>query len=66
VNVARDGEERAILLVEDDGVGWTGAETPRGSGLGTKIIKAMASNLKSAIKVDSPGKGTRISLSFAL
>jgi two-component sensor histidine kinase len=66
VNFAQEGDGQAILFVEDDGVGWTGADTPRGSGLGTKIIKAMASNLKSAIKVDSPGKGTRISLPFAL
>jgi two-component sensor histidine kinase len=66
VKIAREGDDRAMLIVEDDGVGWTGGEAIQGSGLGTKIIKAMASNLKSAMKVDSSARGTRISLPFAI
>jgi two-component sensor histidine kinase len=66
VRLARDSTDHATLFVEDDGVGWTGEDLAQGSGLGTKIIKAMASNLKSTIKIDSSGKGTRISLPFAL
>jgi two-component sensor histidine kinase len=66
VKIAREGDDRAMLIVEDDGVGWTGGEAIQGSGLGTKIIKAMASNLKSAMKVDRSARGTRISLPFAI
>jgi two-component sensor histidine kinase/CheY-like chemotaxis protein len=66
VDLTRQGEDQVCLIVEDDGVGWVETETRRGSGLGTKIIKAMASNLKSATKVVSSAQGTRISLPFAL
>jgi two-component sensor histidine kinase len=65
VKIGRDGADGATLIVEDDGVGWAGRESVRGSGLGTKIIKAMASNLKSVMQIDS-ARGTRISLAFAL
>ena len=66
VKIGRDSADQVTLVVEDDGVGWTGGEGARGSGLGTKIIKAMASNLKSSMHIHSSGKGTRISLPFAL
>jgi two-component sensor histidine kinase len=66
VKFRRDSPARATLVVEDNGVGWPGGDAVRGSGLGTKIIKAMAANLKSSVQIDSSGKGTRISLPFAL
>jgi two-component sensor histidine kinase len=66
VRVARDGADHATLVVEDDGVGWSGDKAIQGSGLGSKIINAMASNLKSAMKIDRSVRGTRISLAFAL
>jgi two-component sensor histidine kinase len=65
VKIGRDGADQATVIVEDDGVGWAGRDVARGSGLGTKIIKAMASNLKAAIQIDS-ARGTRISLAFGL
>jgi two-component sensor histidine kinase len=65
VKIGRDGADQATVIVEDDGVGWAGRDAARGSGLGTKIIKAMASNLKAAIQIDS-ARGTRISLAFGL
>ena len=56
---------RAILTVEDDGPGL-GEGTPKGTGLGGKIITAMASGLRSAIEFDQAHKGVRARLAFDL
>ena len=58
-------ERRAILTVEDDGPGL-GEGTPKGTGLGGKIITAMASGLRSAIEFDQAHKGVRARLAFDL
>ena len=57
---------RAELLVEDDGVGRSGSPVVKGTGLGTRIVKAMATNLGGEIEYlqRSPGTGAR--LVFAL
>jgi two-component sensor histidine kinase/ActR/RegA family two-component response regulator len=56
----------AFVSVEDDGVGWRGTGTPRGSGLGSRIIQAMASSLQSQVDYDPASVGTRATLRFAL
>jgi two-component sensor histidine kinase len=53
------------LIVEDDGVGYKPDQQPRGSGLGQKIILAMAQNLRSKIEIDPNHRGTRAMLAFA-
>ncbi len=56
---------RAILTVEDDGPGL-GDGAPKGTGLGGKIISAMASGLRSAVEFDGAHKGVRARLAFDL
>jgi two-component sensor histidine kinase len=65
ITLQQDGEERAILTVEDDGPGL-GDGTPKGTGLGGKIISAMASGLRSALEFDTAHKGVRARLAFDL
>ncbi|MEE7458036.1 two-component system sensor histidine kinase/response regulator [Methylorubrum populi] len=64
VQVMREGADTLSLTVEDDGVGWTGEGEAKGTGLGSRIIRAMASNLRSVLTY-APGRtGTRAVLSF--
>jgi two-component sensor histidine kinase/CheY-like chemotaxis protein len=58
-------DNRAILSVEDDGPGM-GDGKAKGTGLGGKIIGAMASGLRSAVLVDPAHKGVRAHLTFEL
>jgi two-component sensor histidine kinase len=64
VTISADGEGSARLVVEDDGVGWSEADAPKGTGLGTRIIKAMAANLRSTIQFEQMKPGTRASIDF--
>ena len=59
-------DDHASVSVEDDGVGWRGTGTPRGSGLGSRIIQAMAASLKSKVDYDQSSLGTRATMRFAL
>lgn len=56
------------IVVEDDGVGWTGTGAIRGSGLGSRIIKAMAQSLQAELHygTDEVKPGTRAILRFPL
>ena len=58
-------EGRAILTVEDDGPGL-GDGTPKGTGLGGKIVSAMAGGLRSAVEFDADHPGVRAQLVFDL
>ena len=58
-----DDNGRAILTVEDDGPGM-GDGAVKGSGLGRKIVSAMASGLRSAVEFDPAHKGVRARLVF--
>ena len=65
VALRRDGD-RFTLAVEDDGVGMATDAPARGTGLGTKLIRAMAQSLQSAVEYDTSGRGLRATLSAAL
>ncbi len=58
-------EGRAILTVEDDGPGLGGG-APKGTGLGAKIVSAMAGGLRSAVEFDADHLGVRARLVFDL
>lgn len=62
VLMAREGEE-VHLIVEDDGIGWTGTEKVQGTGLGSRIVKAMAISLSAQVSY-GPGPGTHVLVSF--
>nr|WP_314436397.1 histidine kinase dimerization/phosphoacceptor domain -containing protein [uncultured Brevundimonas sp.] len=65
IHMKPDGEGRAVLTVEDDGPGL-GLGKPKGTGLGGKIISAMASGLRSGVEYDAAHKGVRAQLVFDL
>jgi two-component sensor histidine kinase len=64
IALRRTEGERLRLEVADDGIGWTGSGTPKGSGLGTTIINAMASKLGSSLAYAADGTGTRATIEF--
>lgn len=66
VMLTRDGEDFFMLAVEDDGVGITTHATPRGTGLGTRLLKAMASSLQSAVEYLPGNPGVRAVLRAGL
>jgi two-component sensor histidine kinase len=59
VALARDGEGRFRLCVEDDGCGIDPAAPPRGTGLGTRVIGAMAKSLQATLRYDPDHSGVR-------
>ena len=66
ISFNRAGERQFQLTVEDDGCGLTADAAPRGTGLGSKLIAAMAHSLSTSIDYDRAHKGCRAMLSAAL
>jgi two-component sensor histidine kinase/CheY-like chemotaxis protein len=54
--------DKFLLKVEDDGCGMPADGAVKGTGLGTKLINAMAATLKSAVDYDTGHKGVRATL----
>lgn len=52
------------VVVEDDGVGWTGAGSTKGTGLGSKILKAMTRTLDARLIYEPTDRGTRVAIVF--
>jgi len=59
------GDGRALLTVEDDGVGIA-ADAPKSTGLGQRIVRAMGEKLQAHIEYDAKHRGTRVLITFDL
>jgi two-component sensor histidine kinase len=62
---ARAEGGNAVISVEDDGVGFSESAPIGSTGLGQRIVKAMADKLGARISHDSLHRGTRIEIAFA-
>jgi two-component sensor histidine kinase len=65
VSLERDGAAAFRLSVEDDGCGIQPGAAPRGTGLGTKVIGAMAKSLQAKLIYDPAHEGVRAVLNAA-
>lgn len=65
VRLTREGEDLFLLVVEDDGCGIKPDAVPRGTGVGTKVINAMAKSLQSVVQYDAAHRGCRVMLRAA-
>lgn len=58
---------KASLQVADDGIGWDGSGAIKGTGLGSKIVRAMAKSLGTELRYeDTGGRGTRAVMDLSL
>ncbi|GAA3908192.1 response regulator [Sphingomonas limnosediminicola] len=62
VELGLDDERHFRLLVEDDGQGMEAGAAPRGTGMGSKLIAAMARSLSSELVYDPSHAGVRATL----
>jgi len=63
VELKRDGDSRFTLAIEDDGCGLPADGAVKGTGVGTKLVKAMAQSLSADLSYDAAHKGVRAVLS---
>lgn len=52
------------VCVEDDGVGWDGTGEAQGTGIGSKVLRAMARNLEAEISYSPLFPGTSVCIEF--
>ncbi|QYE36421.1 response regulator [Polymorphobacter sp. PAMC 29334] len=62
IELALDGARDFVLRVEDDGAGLPASKLPTGTGIGTKLIGAMAASLGSNLVYDPAYVGVRATL----
>lgn len=58
ISVAQ-GDGHCLLAVEDDGCGMAADQKPQGTGLGAKLIRAMAQSLQTVVEYDPAHTGVR-------
>jgi len=54
------------LVISDDGVGFQAKHDPRSTGMGQRIVSAMATKLDASVERDPSHAGTRIVINFSL
>ncbi len=64
VGLKRVNGKRAMLSVEDDGVGYDTKTKPKSTGLGRSIVGAMATRLGAQVVYDAEHRGTRVIITF--
>jgi two-component sensor histidine kinase len=65
VSLHKLGDDRAELIVEDDGIGRSEDVPAKGSGLGTKIINAMCANMGAEITYLRRAPGFQVRMVFS-
>jgi len=66
IELSRENDEFFVLAVEDDGCGIESGATPRGTGLGTRVIRAMAQSLQTMVEYDPTHRGVRATVRAAV
>jgi len=66
VSLARRSDDGALLVVEDDGVGFDTAAAPNGTGLGSRIVSSMAKTIGEGIAYVPSNPGTRVEVPISL
>ena len=66
VELTRADDRRFSLCVEDDGVGISDGNQPKGSGLGSKLVVAMAKSLSADFGYDPAHRGVRARIVAAI
>jgi two-component sensor histidine kinase len=56
--------EDIVLSIADEGVGLNGKSDPRSTGMGQRIVSAMAAKLEASVERDPAHSGTRIMVQF--
>lgn len=59
VGLSRADDRRFSLSVEDDGIGMGDGDEPKGSGLGSRLVRAMAKSLAAEFGYDPDHRGVR-------
>ena len=59
IGLAANGSGGFVLSVEDDGCGLADGSKPKGTGVGTKLIRAMAASLQAELSFDPRHVGVR-------
>jgi two-component sensor histidine kinase len=62
--VLKSQDDEVLLSIADDGVGLNVKADPRSTGMGQRIVTAMATKLDASVERDPDHAGTRILLQF--